>query len=335
MATLPPLTGGPGVYVPVIMQAAWAQAAQLSGLVDDRVDDALALASTAPSVPLPDSVISPVMPAAPSLPALDQTTATALFDSTREDIVNLLVGKFSEFLATYFPQDDYVAEAEDWVTRALQGGTGVNTAVEAQLWERARARALQDGMRAQDELSVAWAARRFPVPPGAYMHASLQITKGTQDAIAGAAREQAVKTFETEVANVRFAVERAIAMRTLAVQSAGDYIRALATGPQVAVQAASSILSAQTAFSAALTNYYQAQVAAVEVPVRVATTNAELKTRTNEANLRAAIDTMGRRVDAVVSNAQMLATQAAAAFNAMHTQASVAGNDSTVTSIQG
>lgn len=106
-------------------------------------------------------------------------------------------------------------------------------------------------------------------------------------------------------------------------------------GPTVAAQAAGTIIDAQARMSATMTDFFRAQVQAAEIPVRVATTNAELKVRTNEANLRTAMETLNARVNAVMANAQMVGTQAAAALNAIHTQASVAGTDQTVTSIEG
>ena len=88
-------------------------------------------------------------------------------------------------------------------------------------------------------------------------------------------------------------------------------------------------------FASTVTDFYRAQVTAAEIPVRVGTVNAELKARTNEANLRTAMETLTQRVSAVVANAQMVGTQAAAALNAIHTQASISGSDSTQTNIEG
>ncbi|HOU64462.1 MAG TPA: hypothetical protein PK861_00320, partial [Thermomonas sp.] len=122
---------------------------------------------------------------------------------------------------------------------------------------------------------------------------------------------------------------------SLALTSALEYIRPLAQGPQVAAQVASTIIDSQSRFAATLTDFYRAQITAAEIPLRVSTTNAELRMRTNETNVRTAMETLGQRVNAAVASAQMAGTQAAAAFNAIHTQASVSGNDSTVTNVEG
>lgn len=173
------------------------------------------------------------------------------------------------------------------------------------------------------------------MPPGALRHGQLSIVMTAQNAIAEAARTQATESFKAELENARLAVERAVSLRSLALSSAGEYIRTLSQGPQVAAQVASTIIDSQSRFSATLADFYRAQVAAAEIPVRVSTTNAELKFRATEANLRTAMETLGQRVNAVVANAQMVGTQAAAALNAIHTQAGVSGSDQTVTSIEG
>lgn len=327
---------GLGGVVEGFMNQSWTRAVTLTEDAAVRINEAVALTTPSPSAPAPDVVQLPALPVGPTLTALDLPSATSLYDSTREDVVHMLTGLFTGFLTDYFPRDEFVDDAQDWVARALTvGGSGVNAVVEAQLWNRARDRALTDANRAREAMEMDWAGRRFPMPPGALRHGLAMIDKTAQDAIAEAARTQATEAFTREVENARLAVERAVSLRSLALSSAGDFIRTMVQGPQVAASVAGTIIDAQAKFSSTLTDYYRAQVTAAEIPMRVGTTNAELKARTNEANLRTAMETLGQRVSAVVANAQMVGTQAAAALNAIHTQASVSGNDSTVTSIEG
>ena len=330
------LTGGPAVIVPTIIDRAWLKAVTLSEQASTRVDEAVALTEPAPTAAMPDQVTTPALPTAPRLPSLDQPTATALYDATSDALIDQLAGLYQGFIADNFADDEYLTDAQNWVHRALTtGGAGINTAVEQQLWSRTRDRALADAARAREALETDWAGRRFPMPPGALRHGILSIDKTAQDAIAEGARTQAVESFKAEVENARLAVERAVGLRSLAVQAAGEYVRLLSQGPSVAAQVAGTIIDSQSRFSAALTEFYRAQLAAVEIPVRVATTNAELKAKTTEANLRTAVETLGQRVSAVMANAQMISTQAAAAYNSMNVQASIQGSDSTVTSVEG
>lgn len=327
---------GVGGVVEGVMNQAWGRAISMSDLAETHIDEALALAGNAPRINSPSSVDAPVLPEAPTLAALNQATATALYDSTRDDVVNMLTGMFTGFLAEYFPRDDFIDDAAEWVHRALtSGGSGINATVEAQLWNRAREKALVDAQRARESMEAEWAARRFPMPTGALRHGALQIDLAAQNAIAEAGRTAAIESFKAEVENARIAVERAVSLRSMALSSAGEYIRTLAQGPQVAASVSNTIIDAQSRFASTVTDFYRAQVTAAEIPVRVGTVNAELKARTNEANLRTAMETLTQRVSAVVANAQMVGTQAAAALNAIHTQASISGSDSTQTNIEG
>jgi post-segregation antitoxin (ccd killing protein) len=330
------VTTGPAAIVPDMINRAWIKATELSADASELTNDAVALTQPAPTAAMPDRVTAPTMPAAPTLPNLTTATASALYDATSVGVIDQLAGLYREFIDDNFADDSFINDAQSWVKKALTtGGAGINVAVEQQLWNRARDRALADAARAREALETDWAGRRFPMPPGALRHGLLAVDKSAQDAIAEAARTQATESFRTEVENARLAVERAVSLRSLAVQAAGEYVRLLSQGPSVAAQVSGTIIDSQTRFSAALTEFYRAQISAVEIPVRVATTNAELKARTTEANLRTAVETLGQRVNAVMANAQMISTQAAAAFNAVNVQASIAGSDQTITSIEG
>lgn len=319
-----------------IANAAWEKAEQLSVDASKRIDVAVAFTQPAPSVNAPSDVAVPTLPGSITLPSLDQPTATALYESMRSDLMNQFEGIFSSFLSDNFPDDSFVGDAQDWITRALTtGGAGINVAVEQQVWGRARDKAIAEAQRQREGLEADWTNRRFPLPPGAFRYGLLQIDRTAQEQIGEAGRTAAIESFSREVENARLAVERAVSLRQLALSSAGEYIRVLALGPQTAAQVSSSIIDSQSRFSQALTDYYRAQVSAAEIPLRVQTTNAELKARTNEQNLRAALETLQQRVNAVMANAQQAATQAAAAFNAIHTSFGVQGNTSVNTNIEG
>ena len=66
--------------------------------------------------------------------------------------------------------------------------------------------------------------------------------------------------FFTEIENVRIAVERAVQLRSLAMESAGAYIREMALTYQTGSAVTSAMLDAQVKTSSALTDYYKAQL---------------------------------------------------------------------------
>jgi hypothetical protein len=272
------------------------------------------------------------------LPAdLDPPTdpaARATYDALLLQVTNSLADSYVSFIATNFPPSTYVEQAETWLRTVLTtGGTGINTTVETQIWARARDRAIRDADRLQQELDVTWAARRFPVPPAAYLNSSLLISKGAQDAVAEAGREQAIKSFEAEVANVRTAVDTAVRMRTLAIQSSLEYLRVTITAPQISAQTTNMLVEAEAKFAAILAEYYRAQIASAETVLRANTTNLELTRAYHAKQVDFQLENLRSFVTATVENAKMTGSMGAAALNSIHAQASISGAD--ITNIEG
>jgi len=323
---------GPSVgaaFTAGVFNLSWDLAAAKSVDALTRTDAAIALASTAPTIAATPTV-GVTLPTAPTAPTpLDQTAALSLFETAKNEVVTLLTSSFDTFLTTYFPVGSELAAAQTWLADAIStGGSGINAAVEDQIWERDRSRVLKDSGRVQEELISTWASRRFPLPPGAAAYQLLQAQKDAADKIAESSRGTAIKVFDTEIENVRFAVDKAISLRQIAVSAAGDFIRAIALGPQVGAQLMSSIVDAQAKMTGAVSEFYRAQISAAETKLRADTSTAEFDVRAKEANLRAAIEALSQRVSTAIAAAQMLATQAAASLNALHAAAGISGSES-------
>lgn len=319
-----------GAFVAGVFNSAWDAAQSKASKAQAMSENAVDRASNPERVPAPPVIYSPVIPSAPTLDApLTISEATTVFLANAESISQKLTDGFTEFLATYFGDLPEFAAAQAWLLKALTtGGTGMSTLVEGQIYERERSRILGESARAEDELISLFAARRFPVPPGA-LHAQRQrLLKDSNDKLAAAGRDVAIKQSELEIENTRFAVTNAISLRTSAISSAGEYMRALALGPQLGVTLATSLVDAQAKISSTLTSFYQAQIAAAEIPLRVATTNAEMTMRSNEANQKASIEAMSQRVQATMAAAQSLGVQAAAGLNALHASAGIGAQES-------
>ena len=303
-------------------------AAQQTLGVDTRVDQTLGFAANAPTIGTTPNLDNVAVPTPPSI-NFSPEQALSLYDSTRLQITQQLSDGFTNYLTTYFPLGTELTDAIAWVKRALTtGGSGVNTTVEAQLWDRDRSRILSDAQRVEDETAATWAARRYPTPPGALTYQVLQVRRDAQKAIAESSRGQAIKVFDTEVENARLAIDKAIDLRKAAISTALDYIKALALGPQLGATLASTLIDAEAKVATVFTEFYRAQVAAAEIPLRIGTTNAELLQRTNEANQKSQVDTLRLRVDATMAAAQALSVQAAAVLNGFHAAVGVQGSES-------
>ena len=85
------------------------------------------------------------------------------------------------------------------------------------LWEDARAKVLTDLSRAQDSAAQFFAARRFPLPPGALAGQIIQLQQGAQDKLAEATRAAAIKGADMAYDKVKFAVTEARQLHTTLV----------------------------------------------------------------------------------------------------------------------
>lgn len=295
---------------------------------DEYMRNALAAIGSPPSAADVDISANLSIPSPPDLGGFSSGELNSLYQGTADELKALLANGLTTFLTTYFPLGNELALAQAWVAKALStGGTGLNATIEDQIWQRDRARVLRDAARAADQAMSTWAARGYSLPPGALVGQVAQINQDARDKIAAASRDVAIKQAEMEIENVRFAVEKAISLRTAAIQAAGDYLRTLALGPQLGVQLATSVVDAKSKMAQALTSFYQAQVSASELPVRVAIASANANVEIRKANLGAEVDVIRARVAVVEAAAQSAGTQAAAALNSLNASAGFNGSE--------
>lgn len=268
------------------------------------------------------------IPPPPELDGFSSGELNSLYQGTADEIKAMLADGLTTFLTTYFPLGNELALAQAWVAKALStGGTGLNATIEDQIWQRDRARVLRDAARAADQAMSTWAARGYSLPPGALVGQVAQINQDARDKIAAASRDVAIKQAEMEVENIRFAVEKAISMRTAAIQAAGDYIKTLALGPQLGVQLATSMVDAKAKIAQTMTSFYEAQIAAQELPVKIAIAEGQLNMEGSKASLAAATAMTRNRTDVAVAAMQQVGTQAAAALNSLSASSSFGGSE--------
>lgn len=312
-----------------VFNLAWDKAEEMTDATLVRVDEAIAFATTPPQI-VPAGVDQALdLPEAPVLPEYDPNAIDARYDATAAGVIAMLTSQFVSYISTYFPPSSYLTYAQDWIRDVFAvGGTGFPPGIEDQIWQRERARLMADSARAQDESLSSWATKGYPLPPGAANASALRIQQDLLDKVASSSREQAIKAAEIEIENLRFAVTNAIDLRTKGLNAAAEYIRALALGPTVGVQLSSAAANAQADLSRALTQMYSADVAATELPVRLRITDAELRARADEANLRASTEAQHDRVAAALGASTALGHTAAAAVNSLHAQTGITANES-------
>lgn len=329
-------TGSPAVVVQAVFNDMWDQALLRTTEAGTAVDGALAQAGVAPHMDAITVAGGYVPPLPPPLPTFDPNDAESLYETVSAQLQALIGNGLTYFISTFFPDTGYFTDALTWLDTAIKtGGSGIRPAVEQQLWERGRARILSDSARAEDEAAATWADRRFPVPPGALTSQINDIRLDAGRKLAETSRDIAVKSFDAELENVRFAVKTAVDVRTSALSAMNDYVKTLLMGPQTAANMANVLTEARARAAGVVTQMYAAEVSAAEPFVRLSLGTADIQARVGEANLRSASAALEARVSAVMAYAKMLGDQAAAGLNALHASAAVSGSssDSTVTSI--
>lgn len=270
---------------------------------------------TAPGVLIPASV--------------DVSDIINSFDSKYAELVQLLADKFVAFRTAYFPdeQNAYVA-AEDWMQAALADTSGLPSAVRAQMLTDARDAVLTEAARATDEVVAAFAAKRFPLPPGASASAVLQIQGSAQAQMAEAAR----KVTAMSVEQFRFLVKSALDLRQGAMAAAVEYIKALASGPDMASRVIGIGYDAQSKLISSAADFYRADAGAKEVIAKAGQFNVTTALEADIKNQASELSMIDSKLKALLAEAQVIGQGITAMLNNLHASAGAQGQDTVTTS---
>lgn len=325
------LSGNPYELSAWAFENAWAVAQNKSTTSDSLFNKALNAVGSAPSVTparfqFNPNVVEPLV----NIPQQAEGASVAKFYEMSTAVINQLAGLFEGYITKYLPDEsDYLGAAQRKLYEMLtDGGSGINPLVEDQIWQRDRQRILNDAMRAEEENMAVWAARRYPMPPGAAMYQALQIRRDAADKIAESSRALSIKQMEIEIENVKFAIEASIKLYAAAMSAASDYIKAMAIGPQSGMQLIPSITDSQAKLIGAANEYYRSRISVEELKLKASMPAAEWDQQARLKNAELVMQEIKAKVDAAVSAAQSLGTQAASALNSLHASASVSGSGS-------
>lgn len=312
-----------------IINQAWTKAESIDAQLQERMDAAQTATSWSGGELVPQ-VVDPIasIPAPEvDIPLEAQGPDMTLFNQYNDNIIDKLVDLFSNFIADNYPTSmSMYAEAESWVKNQLQnGGSGINAAIEAQLHERERSRALADAQRAENEITESWAAKRFPMPPGALAYQILQVQQKAQDEIAKSSREVAIKSWEAELDMIKLAVVEAEKMRSAAVGAAGDYIKTMASSQNTSYQLTMGKSQAQNGLIAAAASWYNAETNAKDTIFKSNLAKASLTQDAGKVNATLKVQNKAKVADVAVANAEFVARQAQAMLNNLHTSVGVQG----------
>jgi len=313
-------------FVERIIERALSTAQEKAAAADRYSDKAITASmgyawSNSPKVEFVPANVEPPM----NIPRAATGVDGALYGSTYNQIVGDLTGKFAAFFVEYFPNEcNYLAQAQNRLCAMLRGESGIPAHVEDQIWQRDRTRVLTDVNRVRDETLATFASRGFPLPPGAATHVIHMAQFEANNKIAQQSRDVAIKHVEILLENLRFAIQNALDYRVKGIQAAGDYIKTIALGPEIAMKLATSAAGAQAQLINAASSYYRNRIAVEELKLEVEKFNAGIQSETSISNVRAFTDRIASMSNTLSAAAKAAGDQAASALNAVHASAGVA-----------
>lgn len=249
------------------------------------------------------------------------------------DLATWLDGKFTTFRSTYFPDENAAYTAcEDALQAAIANPDAYMPAtVAAQIWGDDQARILSDKVRAQDAVIAQFSARRFPLTPDAAASAVLQIEQKAQDELAESSRKIAIMSVDMW----KFTVENLLKLRDLAMRDAVDYVKALASGPDIASKMSNVGYDAQSKLISSVSAYYNARSNAAETISKVNQYNTSTALEAAVKNQASDIVMIENKLKALLAEAQSIAQMTTAFFNNLNVSASLAANGGTTVSQSG
>lgn len=322
------------VYSPAeIVTMAWdkgmARSQTIAQQTEGYFEDALGLAGTAHSMSpsflnFDASVSEPIV----EIPRLAEGASVEQFGRWWDSMIDKLADLYAGYIDRYFPNDcQYLKHAQEWACRQItQGGSGINAQVEAQIWARDRDRIHQEYAANERDVISGFAARGFPMPPGAAMGAVQMARADAAAKVSSSSRELAIKQMDLEVENVRFAIDKAISLYSTSMDAARDYMSALASTSGNVTQLLPSVTDSQSRLISAASGFYQSRISAQELRLKAAMPTKEWEQQSRMRNLDALTAASTAKVNAAIETAKALSNQAAAMLNALHVGSSTSAS---------
>ena len=331
-----PMSVYPGTYTPgsqtalelavTLCNETWAQAntrmLALTNKIDEITNQTTGWLSTAAAPHISSGSMSPVTVPEPvvNIPTnIDTSMIYADFATQYNAIRALITSDLPTVFSNYFPEDmlTYTA-AEGWVQAAMANpNSGLPAAVQAQLIADDHSRVLAESVRASDAVVQTFAARRFPMPPGAAASAVLQIQQKAQDLMAESSRKITLQCIDA----MKFAIDEAMKMRQMAIGSALDWAKTMVAAPDEASKVIGIGIDAQSKLIHAVSSYYGARTAAMELTAKINEFNIETALTVSEKNQAADMNMIENRLKAILTEIQAFAQVCTALYNNLHTGA--------------
>lgn len=275
-----------------------------------------------PSVDIPTSV--------------DTDSIIEQFDSKYAEVVTMLSDHYAAFINNYFPADYALyGDAVTWLSEAINNpDQALPQAIRDQMLEDERSRITNEAARATTQVLDDFAARGFPLPPGAAAAATVDISTKALEEVNKAARAIVVKNFEMSYEKVKFAISASLEARKEALGSAVQYIGALASAPDTASKALNLGYDAQSKLISSVSQFYSARTSATELSLKALQFNASQTQGADIKNAETDLSFTSERVKALTAEASALAQMTTSLFNNLSAGATATSSSSTSTNTE-
>jgi hypothetical protein len=262
----------------------------------------------------------------PEIPTVADSTLS--YEAQLAKLIALLSDQLADFYAKYYPLvSDAFDEATSWLVSTItNGGTGVNAGVENQIWQRARERISSEGLKLENQLVTAFAAKGYTLVPGALIAKIGEVRFEAFGKIGEASTAIAAKQIEIEIETIKFAVGEALKSRFMAMQAAGDYIRAIATAPDAAAKVAGLNTDVQAKMMQAAAGFYEARLGRDKLVLTSKLAEMDSRDVVYKHRRDNAIQADNVKIQALSAAADVFARTASAALSSLNSIASTATN---------
>lgn len=300
-----------------LINASWTEGQSKSSEVSTKVTAATTgfLDSTGAPTVSTSAISTPSLTAPgvtiPSSASVADVLAT--FSTEHLKQADLLAAKLDDFWAKFFPSEgDAYISAESALKAAMESDTGgISEAIREAILDDERSRVLDDAARASDAALATFAARRYPVPPGAAIGAVAMIQQKAQAEIAGGIRKLTVLSVEMH----KFNIEQLMALRQSAMGNAVEYLRSLISGSDVASRLVGVGYDAESKLITSAADFYRAEISAADLVGRINQFNATSSLDAATKNQAATMSMIDLKTKALLTEIQSISQMATSLYN--------------------
>jgi len=240
---------------------------------------------TAPTAPTISDVVLPTAPTL-TLPTAPTFATVNLPLPPSVDIPSFMAGLPSEDFFTptnnfeFYEErysSDILTELNEKLLDNLQnGGYGIETDDEADLFQRARDREVEATLAEIDEVYRSAAARGFPLPPGQLFAAEQRAQQALSNKLSGISRDIALKRSDLYVENRKFTIEQSRQLEQILIGFHNSVQERALNAAKATLDAAITIYEAQLKRYNARLDAYKSEAQVFEAKIRASLAQVEI-----------------------------------------------------------